>query len=189
MLRSITALTNSRYLKAVVVLLLSTTWCAAKSQITRIEVFRDGAMLLHIANPAAGELDIWSGPGNKVSRDESPGVSTGGGDIADWDGGAVQAPDDGWPVYKVIFLCEACEPARKDAWRCYGVRYVPGIRGQPGLIQIPDAQDPEFSLNLQTIYRGVEGQWFRASAKWEEIVANSIADAVAGGKPLADSGR
>src|SRR5688572_1861939 len=189
MLRSIPAFTNSRYLKGALLLLLCTSLCAAKSQVTRIEVFRDGAPLLTIESPAASELTIWGGPGTGGFRVGMPGTSTSSRDIADWHGGAVQAPDAGAPVYKVVMFCEACEPARKDAWRCYGVRFSPGVRGAPGLIQIPEAGDPEFPLNLQTIYRGVEGRWFRASAKWEAVVATRIEDAPALGKPIADSGR
>src|SRR5688572_19614600 len=151
MLRSVPAFTNSRYLHGALLLLLCTSLCAAKSQVTRIEVFRDEAPLLTIDRPAAGELTIWSGPGTGGFREGRPGTSISSADIADWHGGAVEAPEAGAAVYKVVFLCEAREPARKDAWRCYGVRFSPGVRGTPGLIQIPAARDPEFPLNVQTI--------------------------------------
>ena len=186
MLRSIPAVTNGRYLKAAVVLLLCASLCAAKSQITRIEVFRDGAQLLGIEGPATGGLNFWSGPGTGGAE---AGMSSHSNDIADWKHGAVAPPADGVPVYKVVFLCEACEPARKDAWRCYGVRYAPGARRAPGLIQVPAAGDAEFPLNVQTIFRGIEGQWFHASAKWEEIVGAAIEDAVARRQSVAQTER
>jgi hypothetical protein len=176
-----TAFTNNRYLKVALVILgssLASGVCAAKSHVTRIEVLRGKAPLVSIEAPVAGEFTIWSGPGTGGTAGDETGNPRSDGDIADWRQGAVQAPPKG-PVYKVMFLCEACEPAREDAWRCYGVRYAPGGNGAPGLIQIPEAGDPDFPLNLQTIYRGVEGQWFRASAKWEELVRARIQGALA----------
>jgi len=172
------AFTNNRYLKSALAILLGASLlgpgvCAAKSQVTRIEVVLDKAALVSIEAPVAGEFTIWSGPGTGVTAGGATRIEFSDGDIADWQHGAVAAPAGG-PVYHVTFLCEACEPARKDAWRCYGVRYAPGAGGAPGLIQIPEAGDPAFPLNLKTIYRGVEGQWFRASPKWEAIVRGRI---------------
>lgn len=167
------ASTNDWYLKIALLLLLGAGVCSAKSQVTRIEVIQGKAPLVSIEAPVAGEFTIWSGPGTGVTAGGETQVSYSDGDIADWKLGAVEAPSSG-PIYDVAFLCEACEPARKEAWRCYGVRYAPGPRGQPGLIQIPAAHDPDFPLNLKTIYRGVEGQWFRASPKWEALVRGRI---------------
>jgi hypothetical protein len=191
MLRPTATFTNNRYLKVALVFLVGTLagggTCEAKSQVTRIEVIRGKAPLVTIEAPVAGEFTIWTGPGT-VSTGGDAQKSTHEGDIADWAHGAVKAPSRG-PVYNVAFLCEACEPARKDEWRCYGVRYAPGKRGAPGLIQIPEAGDPEFPLNLQTIYRGVEGQWFRASPKWEEVVRGRIQAALAAEQAAASAWR
>jgi len=177
------ASTNNRYLNFALALFASTGLlgagvCAAKSQVMRIEVIRGKSSLVTIEAPVASEFSIWTGPGTSVSSGGQTRVDYNDGDIADWKHGAVKAPARG-PIYNVAFLCEACEPARQDEWRCYGVRYAPGKRGAPGLIQIPEAGDPDFPLNQQTIYRGVEGQWFRASPKWEEIVRGRIQGALA----------
>jgi hypothetical protein len=177
------AITNNRYLKLALLLLTVTGVCAAKSQVTRIDVMRGKAALVSIEAPAAAQLTIWSGPGTASHAGEAS-----AGDIADWKRGPVKAPAGG-PVYEVAFLCEACEPARQEAWRCYGVRYAPGKHGAPGLIQIPEAGDPEFPGNVQTIYRGVEGQWFHASPKWEEIVRARLREALMAGQSAANAAR
>lgn len=186
MLRQKSTFTNDRYLKSALAILLAGSLLgadvsAAKSQVTRIEVLQGKAPLLSIGAPAAGEFTIWTGPGTGVTVSGETQVAYSDGDIADWKHGAVAAPTGG-PVYDVAFLCEACEPARKEAWRCYGVRYAPGARGEPGLIQIPAADDADFPLNLKTIYRGVEGQWFRASPKWEALVRGRIQGAQTSGR-------
>lgn len=169
------AFANDRYLKITLAIMLGTLLgtgvCAARSQVVRIEVMRGKAPLVSIEAPLAGDFTIWGGPGTSVTADAGRQTGKSESDIADWKQGAVAAPSDARPVYQVVFLCEACEPARGDAWRCYGVRYAPGEGGLPGLIQIPAAGDPDFPGNLQTIYRGVEGQWFRASPRWEAVVS------------------
>ena len=60
---------------------------------------------------------------------------------------------------------------------CYGVRYAISQDGQ-GYIQIPAAGDKDFKGNTQSIYRGVEGSWFRASARWEALVRPRIDEAL-----------
>jgi hypothetical protein len=179
-----TAATNDRYLKAALAWLLAigllgADTVAARSHVTRIDVSRDKIALVQIEGADASAFTIWGGPGTEVEA----GAEDAAADIADWQGGSVAAPGGG-PVYEVMFLCEACEPARKDSWRCYGVRYAPGRDGAPGLIQIPAPGDPAFPGNLKTIYRGVEGQWFRASAKWEQVVRARIQQALAA-RPVA----
>lgn len=170
--------TNDRYLKLAGVLLLLTGVCAAKSPVARIEVVQGGASLVRIEGAPAREFTIWSGPGTSSGPEGATGLAVGEADIAAWQAGAVPPPTGG-PVFNVIFLCEACEPARKDHWRCYGVRYAPGAEGGPGLIQIPAPGDQEFPTNVQTIYRGVEGQWFRASERWEQVVRARLREALA----------
>ena len=102
------------------------------------------------------------------------------GDIANWEAGAVQLPRD-VKVYKVRFYCAA-----GDAARARGCAQPPVLRralrhrrsdGQ-GFIQIPAVGDKDFKGNTQSIYRGVEGSWFRASARWEELVRPRIDEAL-----------
>jgi hypothetical protein len=170
--------TNGRHLQALLLLLTCVGACAAKSPLARIEISRGADLVASIEGETAREFTIWSGPGTSVTADGVTAMSLTPGDIADWKLGAV-APPENAAALTVAFHCEACEPARTGAWRCYGVRYLPGANGAPGLIQIPAAGDREFPGNLQTIYRGVEGRWFRASEKWERLVGSRVAAAPA----------
>jgi hypothetical protein len=146
---------------------------AAKSHIESIEVTEGETRVVSIDGPTAREFTIWSGPGTLTGLGEKAVMSTSAGDLAQWVAGAV-TPPNGLPVFNIFFLCEACEPARSDTWRCYGVRYAMGAHGRGGFIQIPASGDKQFSLNVQTIFRGVEGQWFRASPKWEKLIRPTI---------------
>lgn len=161
------------YLSAAAALLLPVL-AAAKSPIERIEVAEGEKRVLSIDGVTAREFTLWSGPGTKSGGTTT--IAANSHDFADWMRGAV-APPNGLPVFDIFFFCEACEPARRDTWRCYGVRYAMNADGQGGFIQIPASDDERFALNVQTIYRGVEGQWFRASPKWEKLIRPAIESA------------
>lgn len=152
--------------------------CQAKSKTERIEVSRGNAPLANIDGPDAQQITIWSGPGTSTITGDGSRMPTSRGDFADWNAGAVEVPR-GLPIFNINFYCKACEPARGDTWRCYAVRYVPGRDGERGYIQIPGAGDNDYEVNVRSIYRGVEGQWFRASEKWEALVRPRIEQALA----------
>ena len=166
---------------ACIVLLALPALGLAKSETARIEILHGKRPFLTLSGAdTAGQFTIWSGPGTSmtaadgtVSTPEHPG------DIADWQAGAVPLPRDS-RVYKVRFYCAAGdEPAREGGptQLCYGVRYAISREGQ-GFIQIPDAADKEFKVNTQSIYRGVEGSWFRASVRWEALVRPRVDEAL-----------
>jgi hypothetical protein len=149
--------------------------CVAKSETERIEVSRGKMQVASIDGAAAERITIWSGPGTRMTlADGTSHMTVTPGDFADWKGGAVNAPP-GQPVYSVSFFCKACEPARRDTWRCYGVRYVPGRDGERGYIEIPKPGDDEYETNVRTIYRGVEGRWFRATESWDALMRAHLA--------------
>lgn len=99
------------------------------------------------------------------------------GDFADWAAGPVEAPQ-GLTVYSVRFYCAADAPGHESipSNQCYGVRYAVAPDGR-GYIQIPPALDEEFPLNTQSIARGIEGNWYRASASWDDAVQPRLAAA------------
>lgn len=162
-------------------LLLAPGLGLAKSETARIEVLHGKKAFVTLSGAdTAGQFTIWSGPGTSMTAADGT-VSTPAhpGDIADWQAGAVQLPRD-IKVYKVRFYCAARDaPASDDApsHLCYGVRYAISRDGE-GFIQIPDANDKDFKGNTQSIYRGVEGSWFRASARWEALVRPRIDEAL-----------
>jgi hypothetical protein len=151
---------------------------AAKGPTTRIEVGQGKrAFVVLTGEESAGQFTIWSGPGTGVMTAEGTIMSTGEGDFADWAAGPVEAPQ-GLAVYSVRFYCAANAPGHESipSNQCYGVRYAVAPGGR-GYIQIPPAVDEEFPLKTQSIVRGVEGQWYRASARWDETIRPRLAAA------------
>src|SRR5688572_19157025 len=151
---------------------------AAKSETARIEIARGKQTLVTlIGEEAAGQFTIWSGPGTSAGPPEGPGpMSTSDRDIADWMAGSVPPPRK-LQVYEVRFYCAARgENARESVpySLCYGVRYAIDRRSGQGYIQIPAANDAQFPGNTRSIYRGVEGSWFRSSDRWEELVRPQV---------------
>ena len=154
----------------------------AKGQTARIEILHGKKPFLTLSGAdTAGQFSIWSGPGTGgwTAEDSSGSAPTSHRDFADWKAGVVQLPRDS-KVYKVRFYCADKDvPAREDApsHLCYGVRYAISGDGT-GFIQIPAATDMDFKGNTQSIYRGVEGSWFRSSDLWEALVRPRIDEAL-----------
>jgi hypothetical protein len=139
---------------------------AAKGETARIEIAKGKRPFLTLAGEeSAGSFTIWSGPGTSTSTPDER-------DIADWNAGAVEPPRN-LQVYKVRFYCAALGDTPREtvpSSLCYGVRYGIDPDSGQGYIQVPPERDRDFPDNTRTIYRGVEGRWFRASAGWEERV-------------------
>lgn len=151
---------------------------SAKGAITQIEIARGKHPLVTLADQdGVADFTIWSGPGTQITAaDGTVSTPVHPGDIADWAAGAVEAPRKA-TTYKVRFYCAATDaPPGPGATRyqCYGVRYAVDPKTGAGYIQIPAADDKEFPGNTQSLLRGVEGQWFRASELWEQRVHPQI---------------
>jgi len=155
----------------------------AKGAITQIEIARGKHALVTLADPDdVAAFTIWSGPGTQVTAaDGTVSTPVHPGDIADWTAGAVEPPRKA-TIYRVRIYCAATDapPAPgAPSYQCYGVRYAIDAKSGAGYIQIPAANDREFPNNTQSILRGVEGQWFRASELWERRVHPQIDAALA----------
>ena len=154
----------------------------AKSETTRIEIAHKKRPFVTLSGPAtAGQFTVWSGPGTAAGAPGEPGrMTTGEGDFADWTAGSVELPQHKLAIFNVRFFCAAQpEPPPEvvpvnTSHQCYGVRYAIDPETQQGYIQIPPERDKDFPKNTQTIYRGVEGRWYRSSARWEELVRPRI---------------
>jgi hypothetical protein len=148
----------------------------AKEPTTRIEVGQGKRLIVVLTGAeSAGQFMVWSGPGTSATNADGMTAPTGEWDFADWAAGPVEAPQ-GLAVYSVRFYCAADAPGRESipSNQCYGVRYAVAP-GERGYIQIPPALDGEFPLNMQSIARGVEGSWYRASARWDETIRPRLA--------------
>jgi len=50
-----------------------------------------------------------------------------------------------------------------------------------GYIYLPGRTDEWYRVNVSTIFRGVEGRWFRATTEWDNFARPLILDAKAQG--------
>jgi hypothetical protein len=149
-----------------------------KGETTRIEIAHGKHIVLTLTGPEeAGQFTIWSGPGTSTaSADGTTHTPSGERDFADWIGGPVDPPR-GLEVYTVRFYCAAAGEAARESvpsHLCYGVRYAFDGAGGRGYIQIPRARDREFPDNTHSIYRGVEGSWYRAAPGWDAVVGAKL---------------
>jgi hypothetical protein len=149
----------------------------AQGETTRIEIAHGKRPFVTLSAPEdAGQLTVWSGPGTGLTQS---------GDIADWAAGTVAAPHN-LNVFKVRFFCAADQtpaPVVATSHQCYGVYYGIDPQTRQGFIRIPPADDKQFPDNTRSIYRGVEGSWYRASGRWETLVRPQIEAALASNQP------
>ena len=108
------------------------------------------------------KLNVWSGPGTSTNEPQSLNV--------DWSQGKVDPPHN-VPVYIVSF-----ETTRRNPGT-YIVRYAIDPSTKRGYVYFPGRADKEYRDNTWLIYRGVEGNWFRASNEWEKFTHRLIEDA------------
>jgi hypothetical protein len=99
---------------------------------------------------------VWAGPGTSTADRQ--------GLIIDWSQGPVREPPQAFRGYQISFYVEGL----KDQI-VYVVYYAfsPGAEG--GYVYIPGKSDQWYKLNVRTIFRGVEGEWFRAWSAWERV--------------------
>ena len=56
----------------------------------------------------------------------------------------------------------------------YVVSYSLDTSTGRGYVYLPGKKDERYRLNVSTIFRGVEGSWFRASVEWDSIARELI---------------
>ena len=102
-------------------------------------------------------FNIWSGPGNfKIDNGVlSPLVSDGS---ILWSQGAVPEPPKGLPQYEVSFHGRFPEERLM-----YVLQYLYDPSEKTGYVYLPGKGEDWYDVNIHSIYRGVEGHWFRAS--------------------------
>ena len=126
---------------------------------------------LEIADYAAVKrFNVWEGPG--VNGAEVPYAK---GFIVDWSKLIIIVPSSALARYQVKFY-EGCKISESDA--CYSeepslayvVTYVYNAATKQGYVYLPGKGDEFVDGNVRSIYRGVEGEWFMASAEWQSFV-------------------
>ena len=126
----------------------------AKGPTTKITI--EGARFarpIEITDPAiTKQFQVFDGPGTSSKESSSF--------IVDWALGPVTPP--ALESYRVSFHPqEYAHP--------YVVLYAPDPSGRGGYVYLPGKHDAEYTTNVGIIYRRVEGNWFRALPRWEDL--------------------
>jgi hypothetical protein len=100
-------------------------------------------------------FQVWTGPGAGTA--ERPSL------IIDWPQGPVTKPPDSLHMYQVSF-----HRAPNDQI-VYVVYYAFSPGAEQGYVYLPGKSDEWAGLNVRSIWRGVEGKWFRAWSAWERV--------------------
>jgi hypothetical protein len=100
---------------------------------------------------------VWTGPGTSTNDNQSL--------VVDWSYGPIAEPPKALRRYQVSFYAGGPESERVVYVVCYA--FVPGH--DPGYIYLPGDSDEYFGLNVRSVFRGVEGRWFKAWSEWEAI--------------------
>jgi hypothetical protein len=146
----------------------------AKADISKITI--KGAHLkipIEITDPKTlAHFNVWSGPGSSWSGGKSPPtwVDT---FSMDWFQDVTEHPK-GLQRYEV-----SCYAKLPNERLIYVVFYEYDPSTEHGYIYLPGRTDEWYRLNVGTIYRDVEGLWFRASSEWDSIARELIANAKA----------
>lgn len=150
----------------------ATILVSAKGTTTRITI--TGAELqnqIEINDPEIlKSFNIWSGPGTYVND-----VEGNEGFIIDWAHGMVTERPRGLRDFELSFYVRyANRPFGEQTDQlAYVVLYsVDPVTGQ-GYVYLPGKTDERYRLNTKAIYRGREGNWFRATSAWQSVF-NSV---------------
>jgi hypothetical protein len=161
-------------LGALLILSVLSTSANAKVQVTRITVeseilsapieISDAQALAHFS--PWGGFGAW-GDGGQQTR----------GFIVDWGSGIVAPPADTRSMFKVSFYARhgADEPEKLAYAVTY--TYLPYDREREA-VYLPGKDDPRYALNVSSIFRGVEGKWFRPTSEWQSLVRPLIGRAL-----------
>ncbi len=108
-------------------------------------------------------FNVWSGAGTSstisgVTTQEDRGF------IIDWPRGIVTDRPKGLTRYQVSFYAKL-----SDERLVYVVFYEYDPAKDQGYVYVPGKTDEWYRLNVGTIFRGVEGNWFFARDAWERI--------------------
>jgi hypothetical protein len=143
----------------------------AKGDMVLVEI--KGASLkspIQITDPRIEEFNIWVGF------------------IIDWQAGVVAQRPSGLQHYEVSFYagCRTPERWNSNVRDClaekprlaYVVSYDYDPSSKRGFVYLPGKGDPFYYVNLGSIgHSGREGNWFLATASWEDFVRPLIANA------------
>jgi hypothetical protein len=151
---------------------LLSTPLVAKGVTKRITV-RDLATGTTIEFTDVQRFNVWAGLGTSSSFNGGPPMEGGEGFIVDWSTGAVDQRPQGLRRYEVRFYVLRARATTESLAYVVGYEYDPA--SQRGFVYLPGRADDHYHLNVGSVHRGVEGQWFNASRAWQQTVGPAIA--------------
>jgi uncharacterized membrane protein (Fun14 family) len=128
-------------------------------------------------NEAVGQFGVWEGPGVVIGN-----VPQAKGFIADWSRGIITGRRNGLERYEVSFY-EGCKFTDSSACHseepslAYVVFYEYDPSSGQGYVYLPGKDDEWYEVNVRSIYRKVEGNWFSATNEWQSFVLPLIQQA------------
>jgi len=140
----------------------------AKGTTTKVVITGEGVRgRVEIADPKTLEnFNIWSGPGTRMN-----GVEGREGFIARWTDGPVTERPEGLRRFELFFYVRyANRPSVEQTDQlAYVVSYAVDPATGQGYVYLPGRADQYYQLNTRAILRRVEGNWFHATASWENV--------------------
>jgi hypothetical protein len=153
----------------VVALCVASPSLSAKGDMVRIEIRGEAfAEPIAVTDPRIRNFHVWTGPGvNNVAVENAEGF------IANWKSGVVPSPPALVPRYELSWYagchqganCRSPQPSL-----AYVVVYARDPASGHGFVYLPGKGEPSYDLNVRSIYRGVEGHWFRTTESWDRFV-------------------
>lgn len=123
-------------------------------------------------------LNVWSGPGN-FSVDNGVKIPAMYDGSILWSLGVVPDAPKGLAQYEVSLY------GRMPQERViYMFRYQYDPKEKKGYIYLPGRGEKGYDIDVRSIYRGVEGHWFRASEAFDDAVEPLIGKALAAGEVI-----
>ena len=167
---------NRRWCVVLLVVLAAPALLSAKGLTTKVVM--TGPHLttpIEITDPdLLRSFTVWAGPGTGVN-----GVEQLDGFVADWRSGAVTERPAGLQRYEASFYVKYVNrplEGQQDQL-AYVIYYESAGSGGQGYVYLPGKADAWYRLNTRAIYRGREGQWFRATNEWDRVVKPLVAQA------------
>lgn len=146
---------------------------SAKGPTTNITIIGpDLQQPVAISDPAVlKSFLVWAGAGVTVG-----GVEKTEGFIIDWAQGAVTDRPSALRTFELSFYVRfANRPLDEQTDQlAYVVSYAVDPATGQGYVYLPGKSEEHYSLNTRTIYRGREGNWFKASAAWQAAFRNVV---------------
>ena len=107
-------------------------------------------------------FNVWAGPGTFSNK---PGFNANAPSfVIDWSQGPIADVPKALSKYQVSFYSEP-----RGERLIYVVYYAVARSSELGYVYLPGKSEEWWRLNVTSILRGVEGNWFRAWGTWESI--------------------